>query len=200
MQSPLKTHSTVTPSRGLSPEKSAHAFVTQMSDQREVFDIIRAEVDKLGYLGKPPPLLHRQATYYDTYIRPSHRFLAPRTTRNTETVGSGSPKLRGGRGRFQLNVASNMSLADDYNDQTFTSKHGRNKTIDTYSRRKPFVPLRDLLKKGHADRVQDYLDKMNGLTIDEIENGSIAAGKTEPASEKRMKESMRGSTMGATPR
>ena len=110
--------------------------------------------------------------------------------------------MRSERGRFQLNVASNLSIvADDYNDQTFPTQHGRNNTIDTYTRRKqPFVPLRDLLKKGHADRVQDYLDKMNGMTIDEIENGTVGPGKAEATTEKKMKESMRGSTMGATPR
>ena len=109
--------------------------------------------------------------------------------------------MRSERGRFQLNVASNLSLADDYNDQPIQAKHSRNNTIDTYSRRKqPFVPLRDLLKKGHADRVQDYLDKMNGMTIDEIENGTVGPGKAEATSEKKMQASMRGSTMGATPR
>ena len=36
--------------------------------------------------------------------------------------------------------------------------------------RKPFVPLRDLLQRNHEDRVREYLDKMKGLTLDEIVN------------------------------
>lgn len=54
------------------------------------------------------------------------------------------------------------------------------------SRRKPFVPLRDLLDRKHDDRVNEYLDKMKGLTIDEIVNTSILnkasgeAGRTTP--------------------
>ena len=61
MSSPVKTSlGSLTPSRrGRSPEKSAAAFVTQMSDQREVFDILKAEVEKRGYLGKPASLLKR---------------------------------------------------------------------------------------------------------------------------------------------
>ena len=128
----------------MSPERSAAAFVTSMSDQREVFDILRAEVDKRGYLGKASPILHRQATYYESYIRPSHKFLKPKTFRNNATVGSSSP-----RSRFKLNCASNMSLGDDYNELACASS--RNNTIER--RRKPFVPLRDLLKKGHQERV-----------------------------------------------
>ena len=46
------------------------------------------------------------------------------------------------------------------------------------SRRKPFVPLRDLLQKNHDDRVNDYLEKMKGLNIDEIVNNNNA-GRTE---------------------
>lgn len=35
------------------------------------------------------------------------------------------------------------------------------------------MPLRDLLDRKHDDRVNEYLDKMKGLTIDEIVNTSI---------------------------
>ena len=117
-----------------------------MSDQREVFDILRAEVDKRGYLGKAAPILHRQATYYESYIRPSHKFLKPKASRNNATVGGSSPSSRS---PLKLHCASNMSLGDDYNEPACASS--RNNTIGR--RRKPFVPLRDLLKKGHQERV-----------------------------------------------
>lgn len=42
-----------------------------------------------------------------------------------------------------------------------------------------FVPLRDLLTKNLDDRVQDYLTKMDGMTLDEIVNG-IALPNTPP--------------------
>ena len=34
-----------------------------------------------------------------------------------------------------------------------------------------FIPLKDLLRKNHDDRVKDYMDKMHGMTIEEIVNG-----------------------------
>ena len=37
-------------------------------------------------------------------------------------------------------------------------------------RRKTFVPLSDLLQRKHDDRVSEYLEKMKGLTFDEIIN------------------------------
>ena len=41
------------------------------------------------------------------------------------------------------------------------------------NRRKPFVPLKDLLQRNHDDGVREYLDKMKGLSIDEIVNTQI---------------------------
>jgi len=35
------------------------------------------------------------------------------------------------------------------------------------------VPLSDLLHRKHDDRVSEYLEKMKGLSIDEIVNTSI---------------------------
>ena len=71
-----------------------------------------------------------------------------------------------------------------------TSRNRISQTLHTTkarsSRRKPFVPLRDLLDRKHDDRVNEYLDKMKGLTIDEIVNTSILnkasgeAGRTTP--------------------
>lgn len=31
-----------------------------------------------------------------------------------------------------------------------------------------FTPLKDLLLKNHDDRVQDYINKMEGLTLKEV--------------------------------
>ena len=43
-----------------------------------------------------------------------------------------------------------------------------------------FIPLKDLLKKNHGDRVSDYMDKMMHMSIDEIVNGR--AQLDDPAS------------------
>ena len=48
-------------------------------------------------------------------------------------------------------------------------------------RRKPFVPLRDLLQKNHDDRVQDYLEKMKGMALDDIVNSTSAAKTARPS-------------------
>ena len=53
------------------------------------------------------------------------------------------------------------------------------------SRRKPFVPLKDLLQRNHDDRVREYLDKMKGLSIDDIVNTSIL-NKASPAKDQRV--------------
>ena len=90
-----------------------------------------------------------------------------------------------------------MTIEDDYDDTRYTTGP-RNKTINDSRRRKQFVPLRDLLRKGHADRVQDYLDKMNGLSINEIENGRMGHGTDAKKNEDA---TIRQSTIGGpTPR
>ena len=64
-------------------------------------------------------------------------------------------------------------------------------------RRKPFVPLKDLLQKNHEDRVREYLDKMKGLTIDEIVNTSILNKVNSAAQEEgKTQRSMFESPMG----
>ena len=56
-------------------------------------------------------------------------------------------------------------------DQHHTARNRISQTLAANkggsARRKPFVPLRDLLDRKHDDRVNEYLDKMKGLTIDE---------------------------------
>ena len=40
---------------------------------------------------------------------------------------------------------------------------------------KDFVPLKDLLTKNLDDRIQDYLNRMEGMTVDEIvKSGTLA--------------------------
>jgi hypothetical protein len=34
-----------------------------------------------------------------------------------------------------------------------------------------FIPLKDLLRKNHDDRVKDYMEKMKDMSIEEIVNG-----------------------------
>jgi hypothetical protein len=41
-----------------------------------------------------------------------------------------------------------------------------------------FIPLRDLLKRNHDDRVQDYLTKMNEESQEDVMN--TAGGKNGP--------------------
>ena len=60
-------------------------------------------------------------------------------------------------------------------NQTSQNSIQVNSSIDTSNmtvRKKPFVPLRDLLQKNHDDRVQDYLEKMKGLNLEEIVNST----------------------------
>jgi len=47
-------------------------------------------------------------------------------------------------------------------------------------KKKSFIPLRDLLQKGHEDRVKDYLEKMKGLSIDEIVNSNYKSEAKDP--------------------
>ena len=56
-------------------------------------------------------------------------------------------------------------------------------------RKKPFVPLKDLLQRNHDDRVKDYLDRMKGLSIDEIVNS--AALNSKAASQSASKEDIK---------
>ena len=41
-----------------------------------------------------------------------------------------------------------------------------------------FIPLKDLLRKNHDDRVKDYMSKMAGMSIEEIVNGKQAFEET----------------------
>jgi hypothetical protein len=52
-----------------------------------------------------------------------------------------------------------------------------------------FTPLKDLLTKNHDDRVQEYLNKMEGLSIEEIvKSNSLTMSKDVQAKSKRDEE------------
>ena len=78
------------------------------------------------------------------------------------------------------------------------------------AKRKPFVPLADLLQRKHDDRVSEYLEKMKGLSIDEIVNTQILSKTKDQTPEKNstlnpMSPQPRGNnvslmTMGVTPK
>ena len=54
--------------KSMSPEKSAVAFMGQLKESRQAFDIFREQAEKKGLIQKMP-LLHSQAQYYSKYIR-----------------------------------------------------------------------------------------------------------------------------------
>jgi len=58
------------------------------------------------------------------------------------------------------------------------------KGYKTVKPKSKFIPLKDLLTKNHDDRVKDYLNKMKGLTTEEVVEGDAfnAASKTAQAS------------------
>lgn len=57
-------------SRSKSPDKSAAtAFITQLKESRQAFDVFKTAAERKGFLGKKVPLLHSQAEYYTKYIK-----------------------------------------------------------------------------------------------------------------------------------
>ena len=71
-----------------------------------------------------------------------------------------------------LPQASKKSLISKRNSKTKSQFMTQASTHDdSYSsRQQPFVPLKDLLTRRHDERVKEYLNKMNGLTMDDIIN------------------------------
>ena len=152
----------------LSPEKSANAFLTQLRESRQAFDVFKEQADKKGLLGKKVPLLHSQAEYYSKYIK-------NRNVPNDYQSQAYAPPLN-------INRTSGDTLPDQHSSM-FNGKiqSVRNRvahSIDFPSgassirRKQPFVPLKDLLTRNHDDRVQEYLERMKGLSISEIINSS----------------------------
>jgi hypothetical protein len=66
MTSPFKLNNAS--SRHLSPDKSVQAFITDIADNREAFELFKEQVQKKGYLGQIKPLIHTQQDYYQRYI------------------------------------------------------------------------------------------------------------------------------------
>ena len=140
--------------RKLSPDKSAAAFLTQLSESREAFTVFNQEAKRKGLMSSRPSI-NPQNEYYEKYMKPT-----------TFLGGSSAKKL---------------SILGKLNQTSTNSIHVGKESVanSTFSKtRASFVPLRDLLARNHEDRVQDYLEKMKGLNMDEIVN-SKAALKTE---------------------
>ena len=86
-----------------------------------------------------------------------------------------------------------------------SERFGRNRVTQSINipsastKRKPFVPLSDLLHRKHDDRVSEYLEKMKGLSIDEIVNTSILnKASTAHETETPDKQERRDLTLNAT--
>lgn len=91
-----------------------------------------------------------------------------------------------------------MHSPPDYGDITRGKKHNRNPSAisgnnsNTFNNNNSslgsFIPLKDLLRRNHGDRVQDYLQKMDDSSVDDVINPKektslppIAGGKDQAA-------------------
>ena len=54
----------------MSPDKSAQAFLTQLSESRQAFDIFRDEAKRKGFLSTKFSSKNHQHDYYEKYIKP----------------------------------------------------------------------------------------------------------------------------------
>ena len=134
---------------------------------------------------KKQPLLHSQAQYYSKYIR--NRNLPGGGDYSSTQDFNSLPKTL-------LNKTSGETLPE----ASIIGGNSRNRVTQSIefpgaaasrARRKPFVPLKDLLQRNHDDRVKDYLDRMKGLSIDEIVNS--AALNSKAASQSASKEDIK---------
>ena len=105
--------------------------------------------------------MHSQTKYYSKYIKQrnlnyddSQEFALPANINRHS--GETLPDYQAGLSKSHRK-SSRYNSALDY-------------PLSATNRRKPFVPLKDLLQRNHDDRVREYLDKMKGLSIDEIVN------------------------------
>lgn len=101
------------------------------------------------YKGSPEPLPHIHSRYYDKYVR------------NTQNSALNS---RGPSGERQLN--ENAIAAE-------RTRHFRNRsTLQTTHQKKleAYIPLRDLMKHNHEERVQSYLKKLNEEEAERLRN------------------------------
>ena len=168
--------------RNLSPGKSAEAFMTQLKESRQAFDIFKTQAEKKGMLGKKVPLLHSQAEYYSKYIKNRNLSAADESTLYTS------------RADININKGSSMTLPEHQltlgQPSIRTSRNQIASSVDfpasTANRRKPqFVPLKQIIQRNHGDRVREYLDKMKGLSIDEIVKSTTLNAKA-PKEEQKM--------------
>lgn len=117
--------------------RSVARYVTNLQySSKEMYDVFREQAIESGLFkqtAEPLPRLHRN--YYDKYIRGTHGTPLP-SDRTGERSSTGlSVQAKTGRTRSRLR--SSMSKAADY------------------------IPLRDLLRHNHDERVQGYLKVLN---------------------------------------
>lgn len=117
--------------------RSITKFVTQVHQEGKLaFDLFRDKALQSGlYKATDQPLPHIHRNYYDKYIKSTHngsRFITERSNSQVNT-----PSYSRGNARSVLQ----------------TTQHSRK--LETY------IPLRDLLRHNHEERVQGYLKQLN---------------------------------------
>lgn len=134
-----------------SPDRQqVHAFITQIGENRQAFQLFKEQAQKRGIQISPPKTKNeQQKEYYERYIR----------NRTSEA-------------KFQSVAESRESLRYSQSNQ----------------KTKNFVPLKDLLSKNLDDRIQDYLAKMDGMSVDEIVRGSGGALQTSAMPKQKARE------------
>lgn len=69
-------------------------------------------------------------------------------------------------------MASHRTLIDGVSQQSAKTRNRyQSSTLPKQSSQTTFIPLRDLLQKNHADRVQDYLKKMDSSSQNDDQQG-----------------------------
>ena len=126
--------------------RSVAKYVTQLNYQsKEVYDVFRNQaIDSGLYKEKPEPLPRVHRNYYDKYIR--------------FTQGTPLPSERAASSLFdRSNTNQSQLTAGGSNGARARSKlkSGLSKQAETY------IPLRDLLRHNHEERVQGYLKLLN---------------------------------------
>jgi hypothetical protein len=116
--------------------RSIAKFVTQVSSEgKHAFDLFRDKALQSGlYKATDQPLPHIHRNYYDKYIKSTHhgsRFITERSNSQLNTPAAQQHSRGNARSVLQ------------------TTSHARK--LESY------IPLRDLLRHNHEERVQGYL-------------------------------------------
>lgn len=104
------------------------------------------------------PQIKGHLNYYDKFIRPT----------------ANSPRL-------------SMASFDDWKRSAANSVNTFKSPPQTTRNTDDYVPLKDLLRKGHDDRVKDYLERMKNLSIDEIVYTNAGMSDAPPTTARQRK-------------